>query len=260
MKNERSDVKNYSYLPLLSFVTTLSLLLTAFLVTDSFGQTSENTYRNQASLEVEVTEQTDSPLLIVLSNVDNSAESYQIINFTIQNVSSKNIRAYVTLNSFEKSGGASGISTSIFDKPFEPRNITQDSHTEARANIHSTDKLYLTLDYVEFDDGSSWGKDSEKQSEYIAGTFEGQRNAVIQIKDLLIAQNKNALSDFLKQQPDAVKPPVDESKGTEKWRRGFSSGYKSILFRLKIAYEKNGVEAVAQKLEDMEKSEKTGKK
>ena len=69
MKNKRSEMEFAGYLPTLKFVTTLSLLLTLFLLIDSFAQTSENTYRNQAPLDVEVIEQTDSPLSMVFNNV-----------------------------------------------------------------------------------------------------------------------------------------------------------------------------------------------
>ena len=257
MKNENSSIKKRKHLLAFTLVTALNVALGIFLINTSFGQTSENKYKNQPSLKVEVTTQTDSPLLISMISVDNTAESYQIINYTVQNVSSKKVKAYVLVYTDET--GASKVSTSLFQS-FVSEQIIQSSNVEERVNVKLNGKIFLSLDYVKFDDGGSWGKDSEKQSEYISGHDEGQKSAVKQIKDWLINQNKNAVSNLLEQQIDEINPPVVDKKETEKWQRGVKSGYRSVLFRLKTEYEDKGLEAVSQKLEQIEKLTKMEEK
>ena len=172
------------------------------------------------------------------------------------------------INSFDNNGRASGSSTSISDKSFVPQYNSQQSHTEARANIHprgklyshSTEKLYLSIGYVEFEDGSTWGEDYQKQSEHISGFNEGRKAAVKHIKNLLGSQNKNELTDLFKKSIEEINSPVANDKQTEKWQRGFSSGYKFVWFTLKNAYEDKDLEAVSQKLQQIENPAKPVKK
>lgn len=200
-------------------------------------------------LVVEVVEQTDSPILITTVSVDNSAESHQTINFVIQNVSDKNIKASVLLHG--RQPGVNGSTTSFFQS-FATRQMIQEAIYEERVNIREGGKMFLSVDYVEFEDGGSWGGDSQKMSEHIAGMKAGQENAVAEIKKL--SGNQKTLSDFLRQDLAQIKPLDVGTAESEKWRRGFLSGHKSTLRTLQSAYEKQGSEAVAAKLKDLEKS------
>lgn len=135
-----------------------------------------------------------------------------------------------------------------------PGQIKQDSFAEARANIRADSKLDLSLDYVEFGDGSSWGKDSQLQSEYILGMSEGQRIALKQINDFLVQQNKDAIFKLLQQQITETNPPIINKEKSDKWQNGFINGYRTVLMKLQIAYEKQGKEGVFLKLKDVEKN------
>lgn len=231
------------------FVITLNVLLSLLSLTNCFGQNLD--VSSQKPLDVEVVAQTDCPLLITQIGVDNTAESYQIINFAIQNISSKNIKAYVLLNSYKSRGAAS--MTGIFQKSFVPQLMFQESIREERVNIKSDGKMFLEFDYVEFEDGSVWGEDSLKQSEHILGMKEGRKNAISQLRELLNGQDKNALSNLLRQEVSEIKASVPNNKKSEKWQRGFTTGYRLVIGQIQSVYEKQGIEGASLKLKEIDK-------
>lgn len=231
------------------FVMILNVLSAGFLLNTSFGQTSD--ISKQKPLIVEIVAQNESPVVITSSSVDNTAELYQTVNYSVQNVSSKKIRAFVLLHADQS--GIGGTGTSFFQS-FIPGRIIQNSFIEERSNIKSNDKIFLSFDFIVFQDGSSWGRDSQKQSEYIFGHIEGQKDAVKYVKPLLADTNKDAVSKLFQQQLTDINTPALDGKKTAEWRRGFAVGYRFVIGRLQFAYEKQGMEAVRLKLEEVEKS------
>ncbi|HEX8197896.1 MAG TPA: hypothetical protein VF571_17020 [Pyrinomonadaceae bacterium] len=246
---EMKTKKNRTYLTAFVFVTVLNVMLAVYLLQISFAQINENRFKEQPPLKVEVVTQEDSPVRLTVINVDNSQQSFQAVNFSIQNISPKKIRAYVILHNDKSGAGKTSIS---FLERFTPGQITQDTFSEERVNIKKDGKLFLSLDYVEFDDGSVWGKDTQKQSEYIAGQNEGQKAAVNKF-NLLIHQNKDAVIEFLRQPETEMDSLVTNNEKTDKWHRGFKNGYRTVLTRLQMAYEKQGQEGVFLKLREIEK-------
>lgn len=250
MKNNSRALRGKKYLLLFIFVTVLNVLLAGFLLHTSFGQTSG--ISKQKPIAVEIVAQNESPIVIISTNVDNTAESYQTVNYSIQNIGLKKIKALVLLRSDHSGTGAT--STNFFQS-FTPGQVIQNSFIEERSNIKPGGKTFLSFDFVVFQDGSSWGKNSQKQSDYIFAHLEGQKTAVNYVKPLLADPNKDAVSKLLQQQLTDINPPdeVDSQKSTE-WRRGFVAGYRLIIGRLQFAYEKQGMEAVRSKLEEVGKS------
>lgn len=249
MNNNSRDLRGGKYLLLFVFVMVLNVLLAGFLLLPaSFGQSSE--IRNQKPLAAAIVAQVESPLVITVINVDNVAEAYQTVNYSVQNVSSKKIKAYVLHHANQSSVGGTNIR---FFQSFAPGQIIQDSFSESRLNLKTDEKIFLSIDYVAFEDGSAWGKDSQKQSEYISGYKEGQRKAVNQARQLLTDMDKNALPKLLQQQSNEINPPEINEKKNERWLRGYVLGYRVVLGGLRSAYEKQGAEAVSSKLDEMEK-------
>lgn len=253
MKNlQFTNKKTQRYFLAFLAITALNIVLAVFLLRISLGQTAEKQFKDQPPLKVEIATQEGSPLLITLVNVDNSEQEFQTINYAIQNISAKKITAYVILRS-DKTGA--GSATTLFLNKFEPGRIIKDSLIEERPNIKSESKI-LSVDYVEFSDGTSWGKDFQKQSEHIAGQIDGQRYAIEYIKQLLINQNNNAVSNLLNQQLTEINPLSIDNKKTEKWRRGFLNGYRTILAKLQFVYEKQGINSIPPKLSELESTVK----
>jgi hypothetical protein len=228
----------------------LNIFLVIFLLHSVFAQTSDNSSKTNISIKAEVIRQEDSPLSIIGISADSASDKQQIVSFSIQNISSKKITACVVLYSDETGSGGAGTR---FFQSFIPGQIIQTSLSEANENIKLNGKLFVSIDYVEFEDGSIWGKDTQKQSEDISGFNAGQRSAVNQIKEMFVNQNKNALIDFLRKDIDEIDPAIIDIKKSKLWQTGYNTGYKSVLSRIQFAYQKQGMEAVSLKLEEIEK-------
>lgn len=254
MKNLKLNKKTY----MLAFivVTILNVVLAGFLLRAGLAQISDKTLKNQPPVKAEVLKQDDSPALITVINVDNSEEKDQTVKYSVQNVGSKKIRAYVLVLADKSDTGK--VITNFFQS-FEVGKIIQDSISEARVNIKSN-TLFLSLDYIEFEDGSSWGKDIQKQSEYLTGYKKGQRTAIDEIKSKLNNRNNEAISNLLKQEISEINPPNVDTTETVRWQNGFTGGYRFVLLRLQFAYEKRGIEAISSKLDEIEKFIKKGDK
>ncbi|MGI8884503.1 MAG: hypothetical protein ACR2IA_09705 [Pyrinomonadaceae bacterium] len=248
MKNIKLSKR--TYLVAFAFVMMLNAFLAIFLLRTVLAQTSDKKFRKQPPITAEVVRQDDSPLTVTIINVDNTAESDQTVNYAAQNTGLKKIKAYVLLYADESGVGGASIK---FFQAFSSGQTIQSSISKGRLNIETNSKIFLSLDYIEFEDGSSWGKNSQSQSDYIGGYNEGQKGAVKEIRELLTNTNKNAVSDLLQRQVTDTNPSSVNNNKPDKWQYGFVSGYRSVLARLQIVYENNGLEAIAPKIEQIEK-------
>ncbi|HLL99564.1 MAG TPA: hypothetical protein VK400_00790 [Pyrinomonadaceae bacterium] len=250
---KRFKLSKRAYLSAFIFVMFLNAFLAVFLLRNVFAQISDDKTKNQPPVIAEIVNQNNSPLRITITNVDNSNKDYQEINYSVQNVSNKDVRAYVVLH-HSKSNGDRGTTIRRFGtKLFHPNEFDNVRLSEERNLIKPDDALFLSIDYVEFDDGSSWGNDTARQSEYIAGSRAGWKEAVKQSK-LIYNQKGTTLTEFLGQDSaEIISPPVDTSQ-TSKWQEGFRSGYRAAIATLQKAYKNQGVKAVQIKLNEMEKA------
>lgn len=246
MKNKFSNLSGLTLAAINAAIVCVFLIV---FPTVSLSQTPGDR-RGIEPLVVEIKEQTGSPVIITAVSIDISTASYQTVNFVIQNISDKNIKATVLLHG-DKAEGATGSATSIY-LSFTVGQMMREMVREEGVNTESSSKMFLSIDYVEFEDGSFWGDDSKKMSEHLSGFKEGQKNAAGQIKDLL--NDQKALSNFLGQETTEIKPPDASVQESDKWRRGYSTGYKSTFRALQSAYEKQGIEALSAKLKEIEKS------
>jgi translation elongation factor EF-1beta len=146
-----------------------------------------------------------------------------------------------------------GNSTYIFPT-FAPGQIVQTDFAEARVNVRGNGKLFLSVDYIEFEDGSSWGNNTKGQAEYVSAYHLGEKYGVKYIRQLLGDKNKEIVSELLKRKISEINLPGIDSNKTEKEQRGFVSGFRAILIRLQFVYEKQGVDGISPKLEEIEKS------
>jgi len=254
MKKQLNIQKGKKYLVAFIFVMLLNLGLGAFLLHRTLAQTSKSDYRNQPPLVAEASSQKNSPLLITIINVDNSPSSYQTVNYTVQNISGQPIRGYVILGSGKDTGK---IVTNFFPvKSFQVDSINQDELNLERSNIQPSDILSLSIDYVEFEDGSSWGIDSQGQSEHIAGGRAGVESATEQLKSLVDKRETASLNALLERDLVDIDVPLPNSVQSEKWRKGFEKGYKGVVYFLKGQSE-SGIEKISEKLDEIKRKNQT---
>lgn len=240
MKNLKLSKR--SYLVAFSIVMILNVCLGIFLIRNVLAQTSDDKLKNQLPIKVEVVEQKDNPILITVINVDNSAESYQKINYAVQNIGNKSIRGYVVWGSGKNTGKI--ITNFLPTKLFQPNaSFTEELFIE-RENLKSDGKISLTIDYVAFEDGSSWGEDTQGQSEQINGGCVGAATAAEQFVKIIENKDEATLNNIMKKPLLEVEIPLPEGfkNKSEKWQTGFRGGYKSIISYIKKQQDKGGKE------------------
>lgn len=237
-------LKNKKYL-LFILLMFLNLIIGGVLLKNSFAQNSQK-FSNQKPIDVKVKEQNGSPLRIIIQNVDNSNAEFQIVNYTIQNISDKKIRA-ITFASDK-------ITTVHYSAKFfeSGTSLPSDLYIE-RENIRGHKEIIFSIDYVVFEDNTTWGDDVEKTSEGINGFQIGQKKAFDELTELFSNQNSSQIVDLLQQPTTEITPTTIDSIQTDKWQRGFRTGYKSVFSQLKFAYEKGGIESANLKLLEIKK-------
>lgn len=129
--------------------------------------------------KIEVRNQRDSP--IVLSNlyVDASEPTKPKYGFTMTNVSDKPIRAYAIRDevSFgDAQAVANGMklshlpSLSLLFLPNQSRQVEAGGDATYEQAVNT---ITLSVDFVEFTDGTHWGEDKHKSADLLAGTRAG---------------------------------------------------------------------------------------
>jgi hypothetical protein len=243
---KKLNLSKRTYLIAFTFVMLLNSLLAVFLFRTVLAQNSGSNLRNQPPVIAEVVRQTDNPLLITVMNVDNSNPNYQLVNYTVQNMSNKPVKGFVIWGDGKNTGQ---ISTNFFPTKFFQigASYTEELYID-RENIKRQKNfpflINLSVDYVEFDDGSFWGKDTQGQSEHIAGAFTGAEIATEQLKGLIANQERAVLATILEKQLVDVEVPLPDAfkDRSEKWQKGFRNGYKSIVSFLKSQKNVNNEE------------------
>lgn len=223
---------NPQYLLSTLAVTAVNLLLVVFII-NALAQSSGVIPADQTTLKTKVVEQSDSPLTISVFNVDASNRDFQAIRFQIQNIGPKSARGYVI---FGSGSGSGKLITNFFpSKSFPPGAVNNEEIIIERSNIMSGEDFSISIDYVEFDDGSWWGTDAQSGSNILAGKREGALAAIDLLENLIDVRQSSALSDFRRKKLAEldVPLPADLSGKDFRWQEGFRSGYKGIIGLLK---------------------------
>ena len=250
MKNELLSARNGKrYLIAITAVSVINIALMSFLLHTSFGQATDK-FTDQQPLKIEVAVQDICPLKITLVDVDNSDSSFQKINYAVQNVSGKPITGYVIWESGKSTGK---VATNFFPiKPFQASVIYTGESFVERENIKDDENVSLSVDYVEFADGSSWGNDTQGQSKHIAGGRAGVNAAAEQLSDLIGKGEVGVLTALLKRDLVDIEVPLSGTAQNDKWQYGFRSGYKSAVSFLNKHWGKEDKE-ILEKLNEVRK-------
>ena len=199
---------------------------------------------------VSVAEQRDVPLLIIFEGYDFSVPSSPQVIYNVQNNSDKPVRAYSILE--ETVAGAfrgTGVKIVNLDKgrkflqPAQTRRETCDISSQAEP----VTALALSVDFVEFSDGTTWGVDTRRSGEYVAGQREGKKAVVRKLRETRDAEGVGAVVELLKKKEgELVELPAGRS---QEWEYGFRVGRNAALYQLTNAHAKGGTQALSSELE-----------
>lgn len=227
------ESKKYSF----AFIMFFNFGLGIFFINNLLAQEREVDYKDQQPLKTNIVLQKDSPLRVTVNNVDNTNISFQKVNFTVQNISDKKIRAITILGNSKSSGK---IVTTSFNNFFQPGEIVFKEIDIEREVIEESKNISISIDYVEFSDGSFWGSDTQRKSEDFAGERAGKLLAVSELKEII--NNTNELKNFLGKEITEIEPKFNKQNQTEQWIKGFRGGYRNVISVIQRNKEKDSSE------------------
>lgn len=221
-------------------------LLTALLALGITSRELLSGIRIQA-INVEVQTQSGVPLtigsvVVTPSDPKQPVFSYEVINSGDKPISAYAIRHDVTVDSVQTSGvtftSMWSYNSLLYPQARNPENSGSTAYGAA------VNKVVLSVDFVEFADGSTWGADTFKMSEKLAGQRAGGRAALTELRDKSKKHGLKAVSDAIDEEI-VLTPESDKSRI---WKVGFEEGVRIVRVRLQHAKRKGGSSALESEL------------
>lgn len=194
--------------------------------------------------------QMGTPLVMSAPRIVGGNEEYKEVAFDLINVSDKPIRAYaikqeVAVAGTPRSGTVLFINLCLTNSPMLPVNqlITRGDTFDLIPSKEA--HVSLSIDYVEFSDGTRWGPDLAKSAERSGG----QRAAMLvlskRLRRFLSAGNPDEVMSAIETDAASIEPPADRS---DEWKGAFRLALNSIVSHLKRTQAKGGLNEVDREL------------
>jgi hypothetical protein len=153
------------------------------------------------------------------------------LRITAQNQSLKRIRAYAIV---ADGGGVSRVDFVNLTKPaavFQPTQVK--TFDIAYSESNSSESVTLSVDFVEFDDGSVWGPDRHKSQDKLAGQREGAKAERRRLRELLKSKGSSAVLNAVREAVSDEHEIKAATQHSEEWLQGYRNGISSIRHRLR---------------------------
>ncbi|MCP9495749.1 MAG: hypothetical protein MSG64_14980 [Pyrinomonadaceae bacterium MAG19_C2-C3] len=205
----------------------------------------------QQTPKITIHGQQGTPIVISAQYVDASTPTKPIFIYVLANVSTKPIRAYTIKHEVSygdaqyKSHGANSVQLPSISQALLPNRSRQEEGGGETRYSQPVNEIALSVDFVEFADGTTWGEDEYKFAEKLAGVRAGGKAALKKFREKLNKGGLDALVEVLTQ--DDITAP-DILNGSQERKDGFETGVSVIRHRLKQAKDKGGLEAVTREL------------
>jgi hypothetical protein len=213
------------------------LLISSYLVRSNPQNThkDENITIPKSPFQVLVKSQPDSPLLVSLSKTQNFPEPE--IDLLLQNKGDNVIRAYTigheVVSSHSKAEGVNFRNLRSVENLFQPhQSVAESIEGFTQPNSEPIEKITVYVDFVEFDDGTTWGQDKSQSAELLAGQRAGARAALEYLNNSKKEGGVSALAKIGKLTTIPITPPPNHSA---QWLEGFRSGASIIQNRFQSA-------------------------
>lgn len=96
------------------------------------------------------------------------------------------------------------------------------------------ESISLSVDFVEFGDGSTWGIDSRNSRDMLAGQREGAKAERKRLRELLKSKGPAAVLDAAGEDvTDGTRDAGANTNRSEEWLRGYRNGVGSFRHRLR---------------------------
>lgn len=198
------------------------------------GRGKGNTTSGQ-SARVIVSAMPDAPLKLAIPHPESTgAEQYApSVDVVIENTSDKDVSSYAIrydlgFDGELRRGGVELNQSSTARSLLRPGDTRSTSVGDAHYS-RPIERVVVSLDFVEFTDGSTWGPDTYSSKEVLAGMRAGARTLTERLLRVLRERGLTALSKEL----DRADDDMDIQDRSAKWLEGFQRGKTLIRERAK---------------------------
>ena len=240
MKNQPKDKKAT---PRLKYPI---ILLGLYLVSTPAPDARIRSQRLGQAPEIVLTKQENAPLQIISVQTQSLTFTMPHLNPVIMNVSAKPIIAYaIRYDVITDRSSTNGLELSIADLPKSVLQPGQSIQIDIGGGENHSDgikKIIVSVDFVEFDDASTWGRDTRKSAERLAGFRTGARAAAEHLLQILNERGVQVLVKDLDAEPLGIVPPP--ANRSDEWLDGFRAGIGHMQGRVEQAYRDDGVSGI----------------
>lgn len=190
---------------------------------------------------ITVEPQADAPLVISSPRILASDSQFTEFAFNLTNVFTKPIRAYAIREDvyWEKQRSSKYLfsNLAVAGKPPLGANLMITSFDTNDMAPGKHQQIVLSIDYVEFADGTAWGGDSGSFAETSAGQRAAATLITARLQDVVNSRDGRDVLRVIEQAQVEVQPSATQS---ERWRQGFRFAVASVTNRFKRAHKQGG--------------------
>jgi hypothetical protein len=203
----------------------------------------------ESSPKVSIKEQTDAPMIIA-SSKNNSVNAYTLqLDTVVTNTSTQSIQAYAiryeTLSSHSKGGGLELCNAGSSSSVLQSGQSASISVGDGLQYSDAINNITLSVDFVEFADGTTWGPDTYKSAERLDGQRVGARTVAQRLLDILKIGGPAGVINALETGRSDFAPTSGHSA---EWLEGFQTGANTIRERLKQSHSQTGISNLESEL------------
>jgi len=131
---------------------------------------------------------------------------------------------------------------------FQPSQSRSETLSGLPVTSKPVERITLIVDFVEFADGSLWGRDTHQSAERLSGHRAGKRAATQYYLKLLESRGVSSVIQAYGLEGENILPPPGHS---QKWEDGFRSGTNTVRARLQHAVKIGTSEEIKSELQRM---------
>jgi hypothetical protein len=208
-----------------------------------------NSISQARDLPVIAVEQPGAALRIVPTSIESKDPLRPRYGYTITNTVNKPIAAYTIRESAVMPSGLLVNATTFIHFPsvdvsLRPYDTKYQEGTSGITYKEPPKEVRLSVDFVEFVDGSRWGEDSSKSGERMDGKRAGGRAAIKKYRSVLDSGGLKSLQSALSES-EIVNPDLSAS---DEWKEGFKSGVNLVRKRLADVKSSGDIQEVRKEL------------
>lgn len=203
--------------------------------------------------EIIIEPQPDSPLQLshavprfeIFKDTDGKEWNMLTISLDKKNVSQKTIRVSAIWIDDD-------LTSTQFACPNDPRGLLRPNEqrkegiNQGSRDAQSSKIIKITVDFVEFTDGTTWGADIYESRQKLAGLRAGARAGQEYLQKIIGQKG----IEFVMEAVDELKniSPPDNIQN-ERWKKGFNLGLRVLSNHIKDGYKKEGIKAIETELQ-----------